>query len=100
MFYRFIIAPLALGALLLTGCAPTTELTATWTADEATSYDLDRVAVVGLSGQRAYGGNFEMELVDDLEKEGIQAIPSRSILPADFNPSESDREAMVKMLDG
>lgn len=99
MFYRIIIAPLALAALLLAGCAPSTNLTATWTADKATSYDLDRVAVVGLSGQRAYGGNFEMELVDDLTDEGIQAVPSKSMLPSDFNPSESDRESMIKMLD-
>jgi hypothetical protein len=99
MLYRLFLAPLAFAALLLTGCTPTTNLTATWTADRATSYDLDRVAVVGLSGQRAYGGNFEMELADDLREEGIQAVPSRTMLPQDYNPGETDRETMIKMLD-
>lgn len=99
MIYQNILATLTFTALLLSGCATSTDITASWASDDAQRYDLDKVVVVGLSGQRAYGGNFEMQMVSELQEEGIEAVPSSTLLPAGFNPSESNREEMIQMLD-
>lgn len=82
----WVVAALIMSAFLLAACASTpttrTVVTGTWKADNYNK-KLSNFLVISLSDEPGIRGKFESIVVNRLEKEGLHAVASSVIMPAD-----------------
>jgi hypothetical protein len=84
----------ALAALLLTACA-STQKTAEWRDPSYAGQKFDDILVIGVSEKATVRRMFESNLVDELTKKQLTAIPSFSIMAADEKISKEAIKAAI-----
>jgi hypothetical protein len=72
---------------ILSGCA-TTDLTNSWKNPNYSGGPLTKVLVVGISNQTSVRRSFEETFAQSLANQGVQAIPSYTLIPADGQIAE------------
>ena len=92
--FRLIISVI-LGMFLLVSCA-SQSVKSSWTNKDLGAVGIEDVLVVGISGDLTLRRIFETSFVENLQKRGINAIPSYSIEP---KPIEPKKEALLKVVE-
>jgi hypothetical protein len=85
-------------AVLLTavcGCA-TTELTNTWKDPQYRGGPVKKIMVVGISKQASVRRTFEDTFAETLKANGVEAVPSYTVVPEDGQMSEDKLRAAVQ----
>jgi hypothetical protein len=68
------------GIVALASCAPATRLTSSWTDPTQTGHHYQKVAVVGVTPRTTIRRQYESVFAADLQKRGIAAVTSFSVL--------------------
>lgn len=92
--FRSIISVI-LGMFLLVSCA-SQSVKLSWTNRDLGAVGIEDVLVVGISGDLTRRRIFETSFVEELQKRGINAIPSYSIEPKLI---ETKKEALLKVVE-
>lgn len=80
---------------ILSGCA-STDLTNSWKNPHYSGAPLTKVLVVGVSSQTSVRRSFEETFAQSLAKQGVQAIPSYTLIPADGQIPEDALQKAVQ----
>lgn len=72
------------------GCASSAEIVGTWKNEDVVPQTYNRIVVAAMTDNMQVRQTLERQLVQELEKKGLQAVPSMAILPAgDLQDAES-----------
>jgi hypothetical protein len=86
---------MVLGALLIAGCA-STKLVNQWKSPEFEGTPLRKVLVVGVSRQPSVRRVFEDEFAAQLRANGVQAVPSYTLIEEDGQAEQAALERAVQ----
>ncbi|MCC9136855.1 hypothetical protein ACFSKU_09870 [Pontibacter silvestris] len=88
-------------ALILFGCAASTEITGTWKSPEATSQNYNRVIVAALTDNAQARQTVENDLQAQLQQRGIQVTKSIDVFPpAMMRERGSDADMLLQRIQG
>lgn len=85
---------LVCSVVLLNACA-TTEVLNVWKQDGESPQKLQKLLVVGVLQEPAYRKIFEQKLVKELQRDGVQAVPTFEQLGVKEKPSEEEARALI-----